>query len=124
MSEPALFIAFRTRVMRSLLSVLGLMGIMIMPLPPIALDLLLVTSISVALLVFLLTVYAKRPIGFHFPTPFLITTVFRLALNVASTRLSPEWRRRRRPLAGSLTPLGVSLWKATMWLDSLSSSPR
>ena len=40
------------------------MGIMIMPLPPIALDLLLVTSISVALLVFLLTVYAKRPIDF------------------------------------------------------------
>ena len=66
----------------------GLMGIMIMPLPPIALDLLLVTSISVALLVFLLTVYAKRPIEFSiFPTLLLITTVFRLALNVASTRL-------------------------------------
>ena len=66
----------------------GLMGIMIMPLPPIALDLLLVTSISVALLVFLLTVYAKRPIEFSvFPTLLLVTTVFRLALNVASTRL-------------------------------------
>jgi len=64
------------------------MGIMIMPLPPIALDLLLVTSISVALLVFLLTVYAKRPIEFSvFPTLLLVTTVFRLALNVASTRL-------------------------------------
>jgi len=66
----------------------GLMGIMIMPLPPIALDLLLVTSISMALLVFLLTVYAKRPIEFSvFPTLLLVTTVFRLALNVASTRL-------------------------------------
>jgi len=66
----------------------GLMAIMIMPLPPIALDMLLVTSISISLLVFLLTIYAKRPVDFSiFPTLLLITTVFRLSLNVASTRL-------------------------------------
>jgi flagellar biosynthesis protein FlhA len=66
----------------------GLMAIMIMPLPPIALDMLLVCSISISLLVFLLTIYAKRPVEFSiFPTLLLITTVFRLSLNVASTRL-------------------------------------
>ncbi len=70
------------------LGLFGLIGIMVVPLPPLALDLLLASSIGVSLLVFLVTIYAKRPVEFSvFPTLLLVTTLFRLSLNVASTRL-------------------------------------
>jgi flagellar biosynthesis protein FlhA len=70
------------------LGLFGLIGIMVVPLPPIALDLLLATSIGISLLVFLVTIYARKPVEFSvFPTLLLVTTLFRLSLNVASTRL-------------------------------------
>jgi len=64
------------------------LGIMIMPLPPAALDMLLALSIALSLLVFLVTLYTGNPVEFSvFPTLLLITTVLRLSINVASTRL-------------------------------------
>jgi len=70
------------------LALFGFLGIMIMPLPPVALDMLLALSISISLLVFLVTLYTGRPVEFSvFPTLLLITTVLRLSINVASTRL-------------------------------------
>jgi len=68
--------------------VIGLVGIMLIPLPPFLLDLLLSTSIALSLLLFLGAMYARKPVEFSvFPTVLLVATVFRLALNVASTRL-------------------------------------
>ncbi|MBX2796560.1 MAG: flagellar biosynthesis protein FlhA [Myxococcales bacterium] len=68
--------------------VFGLLGIMVVPLPPILLDMLLAGSICLALLLFLTALYAQRPVDFSvFPTLLLVATVYRLALNVASTRL-------------------------------------
>ncbi|HHO51820.1 MAG TPA: flagellar biosynthesis protein FlhA [Deltaproteobacteria bacterium] len=68
--------------------VFGLLGIMVVPLPPVLLDLLLAASICLALLLFLGALYATKAVEFSvFPTLLLVTTVFRLALNVASTRL-------------------------------------
>jgi flagellar biosynthesis protein FlhA len=68
--------------------VIGLVGIMLVPLPPFLLDLLLSSSIALALLLFLGAMYARKPVEFSvFPTVLLVATVFRLALNVASTRL-------------------------------------
>ncbi len=68
--------------------VFGLLGIMIVPLPAVLLDLLLATSIALAILLFLAALYAAKPVDFSvFPTVLLVATVFRLALNVASTRL-------------------------------------
>ena len=68
--------------------VFGLLGIMIVPLPAMLLDLLLASSIALAILLFLAAMYANKPVDFSvFPTVLLIATVFRLALNVASTRL-------------------------------------
>ncbi|OVE79841.1 hypothetical protein BVY02_02115, partial [bacterium J17] len=60
----------------------------LVPLPPAILDLLLVTNILVALTLLLKGLFISQPMGlFSFPTILLLTTLFRLALNVSSTRL-------------------------------------
>ncbi len=65
-----------------------MLGMMVLPLPPIALDLLFTFNIALALVVLLAAVYARRPLEFAvFPTVLLVTTLLRLALNVASTRV-------------------------------------
>ena len=61
---------------------------MVVPLPPVLLNVLLTLNISVALTILLIAVYNKRALDFAaFPSMLLITTLFRLALNVSSTRL-------------------------------------
>ena len=70
------------------MGVFGLLGIMVVPLPPVLLDMLLAGSICLALLLFLGALYARKAVEFSvFPTLLLVATVYRLALNVASTRL-------------------------------------
>jgi flagellar biosynthesis protein FlhA len=67
---------------------LGTLIVMILPMPPWLLDLLLVTSLTLSIAILLVAVYATRPLDFSvFPTVLLFATLFRLALNVASTRL-------------------------------------
>ena len=66
----------------------GLLATMLVPLHPVAMDLLLALSFSAALLILLVTLYIKKPLEFSvFPSLLLLTTLFRLSLNVASTRL-------------------------------------
>lgn len=61
---------------------------MVLPLPPFLLDILLAANISLALLVLLLTMNINEPLEISiFPSLLLITTLFRLALNISSTRL-------------------------------------
>ncbi len=61
---------------------------MVVPLPPFALDTLFTFNIALALIVLMATVYAARPLDFAvFPTVLLVATLLRLALNVASTRV-------------------------------------
>ncbi len=71
--------------------ILGLFGtvlLLIMPVPPMALDLFLAISIAVSLLILLVILYLEDASDFTgFPTLLLCITLFRLALNVASTRL-------------------------------------
>jgi flagellar biosynthesis protein FlhA len=58
------------------------------PLPPVVLDILISLNITMALVVVLITMYTLEPLNFSiFPTLLLITTLFRLALNVSATRL-------------------------------------
>lgn len=65
-----------------------LLGMMILPLPPFILDILFTFNIVFALIVILATIYCKRPLEFAvFPTVILISTLLRLALNIASTRV-------------------------------------
>jgi len=62
--------------------------LLVLPIPPIVLDLFLSLSIGISLLVLLVVIYVKDPTEFSvFPTVLLAVTLFRLGLNVASTRL-------------------------------------
>jgi flagellar biosynthesis protein FlhA len=62
--------------------------ILVAPLPPMILDLLLACNVTVAVVILLTTIYVARPLEFSvFPTILLGTTLVRLVLNVASTRL-------------------------------------
>ena len=61
---------------------------MVLPLPPFALDLLFTFNIAMALMVMLIAAYMVRPLDFSaFPAVILLTTLLRLSLNVASTRV-------------------------------------
>src|SRR3954469_2236077 len=69
-------------------AVLAILAILILPLPPLALDILLAFNIAVSVLVLLVSLSLERPLDFSvFPSLLLITTLFRLGLNVATTRL-------------------------------------
>ncbi len=69
-------------------AVVGILTIMVFPLPRYLMDFLISLSFSVALLILLMSMYIKRPLDFTaFPALLLVTTLFRLSLNVASTRL-------------------------------------
>src|SRR4051795_6012411 len=61
---------------------------LIIPLPPMLLDLMITLNISCALAIVVTTLYVKRAIDFSvFPSLLLITTLFRLAINISVTRL-------------------------------------
>ncbi|MEQ1882092.1 MAG: flagellar biosynthesis protein FlhA [Burkholderiales bacterium] len=65
-----------------------IMAMMVMPLPPIALDMLFTFNIALSVMVMLVAFYTVRPLDFSaFPTVLLLTTLLRLSLNVASTRV-------------------------------------
>jgi len=67
---------------------LMILSMMILPLPPIILDLLFTFNITLSLVVILAGIYCLRPLEFAaFPTIILVATLMRLALNVASTRV-------------------------------------
>jgi flagellar biosynthesis protein FlhA len=67
---------------------MALLAMIILPLPPLVLDVLFTFNIVLALIVVLVTVTSRRPLDFSvFPTVLLATTLMRLALNVASTRV-------------------------------------
>ncbi|MBM4303586.1 MAG: flagellar biosynthesis protein FlhA [Deltaproteobacteria bacterium] len=70
------------------LGVIGILVVMILPIPAFLMDFFLVTNITVSLAILLVSVYAGRPLDFSvFPTVLLFATLFRLALNIASIRL-------------------------------------
>ena len=70
------------------LAVILMVVMMVIPLPAAILDLLLTLNLATALVVLLVTMYILEPLGFSvFPSLLLVTTLFRLALNVSSTRL-------------------------------------
>jgi len=67
---------------------LTILAMIMLPLPPVLLDVLFTFNIVLALIVILVSVSSKRPLDFSvFPTVILGTTLMRLALNVASTRV-------------------------------------
>ena len=87
--------AARLGVLGSLLKTLGapvfivmVLAMMVLPLPPFVLDLLFTFNIAMALMVMMVAANMVRPLDFAaFPTVLLVTTLLRLSLNVASTRV-------------------------------------
>lgn len=70
------------------LVIVGVVALLILPLPPILLDLFISLSIGASLVVLLVSLYTTDPLEFSsFPSLLLLLTLFRLALNVSSTRL-------------------------------------
>jgi len=68
--------------------ILIMLAMVIVPLPPLALDMLFTFNITLSLVVLLAAIYTNRPLDFGvFPTVLLVTTLLRLALNIASTRV-------------------------------------
>lgn len=70
------------------IAILSVLAVMIIPLPAFLLDLALVLSLASSILILLVSLYAKKALDFSvFPSLLLLTTLFRLSLNVATTRL-------------------------------------
>jgi flagellar biosynthesis protein FlhA len=70
------------------LAILLVVAMLVIPLPAWMLDLLLAVNLTISVVIVLVAVYTMEPLQFSvFPTLLLITTLFRLALNVSSTRL-------------------------------------
>jgi len=68
--------------------VIGILFVMLIPMPPLFLDIFLTFNITLSLIILLVTLYTLRPLDFSvFPSLLLVATLFRLSLNVASTRL-------------------------------------
>lgn len=70
------------------MGIVGILMLMIIPLPPMVLDLCLSFNITLAILILIISLYTDKAVEFSiFPSLLLATTLFRLSLNVASTRL-------------------------------------
>ncbi len=85
---PLLEFIVRTRDLSIVFFVMAILAIIIVPLPSGILDFMLTISISVAVLIILISLYIPKPTDLTtFPTLILIITLFRLSLNVATTRM-------------------------------------
>ncbi|MHC4990146.1 MAG: FHIPEP family type III secretion protein, partial [Planctomycetota bacterium] len=85
--QPFRFVA-RHKHLLVPLSFLALLVVLVIPLPTLIMDVLLSANISLAAVILLTTIYMHRPLDFSvFPALLLATTLFRLVLNVATTRL-------------------------------------
>lgn len=78
----------RNRELALVLLMLVILAVLFAPIPPALLDLALVLNFGLSLAILLLTFYVAKPVDFStFPALLLIATLFRLAINIASTRL-------------------------------------
>ena len=87
-SLSAAFSRANARQMAAPLLIVMIMAMMVLPLPPFALDVLFTFNIALSVMVLLVALYTMKPLDFSvFPTVLLVTTLLRLSLNVASTRV-------------------------------------
>ncbi|HNL96843.1 MAG TPA: FHIPEP family type III secretion protein, partial [Accumulibacter sp.] len=82
------FVRFGQRQLAGPLLILLILAMMVLPLPPLVLDLFFTFNIAISVIVMLVAMSVMKPLDFSvFPTVLLITTLLRLSLNVASTRV-------------------------------------
>ncbi len=83
-----MFEFIKTKGIGTPILLLAIMAMIVIPLPPILLDLFFTFNIVLSLIILMAAIYSKRPLEFaSFPTVILVATLFRLALNLASTRV-------------------------------------
>ena len=88
MALQAVFGRMRIGQMAGPVLILLILAMMVLPLPPFALDLLFTFNIAISVIVMLVAMNVVKPLEFSiFPTVLLVTTLLRLSLNVASTRI-------------------------------------
>ena len=76
------------RALAAPILIILILSMMVLPLPPIMLDLFFTFNIALSIMVMLVALYTLKPLDFSvFPTVLLVTTLLRLSLNVASTRI-------------------------------------
>jgi len=67
---------------------IGLVAVIVVPMPPLLMDILITTNLALASIILLTTIYVKSPLDFSvFPSMLLGTTLLRLVLNIATTRM-------------------------------------
>ncbi|WP_369794083.1 flagellar biosynthesis protein FlhA [Asticcacaulis sp. AC460] len=83
--------------------VISIIVILILPMPPLILDILLALSITSAILILMTGLFIKKPLDFSsFPTVLLVTTLFRLALNITSMRIILSHGQEGEEAAGAV----------------------
>ena len=86
-SGPLFLITRNSEIVMALL-VVGILVLMVLPLPTLILDLLISFNITLALILLLVAMYIQKPLDLSaFPSMLLVITLFRLSLNIGSTRL-------------------------------------
>jgi flagellar biosynthesis protein FlhA len=84
----ALLTPTNLRLLGAPIFIIMILSMMVLPLPAFALDLFFTFNIALSVMVMLVAMYTRKPLDFSvFPTVLLVTTLLRLALNVASTRI-------------------------------------
>ena len=84
----SMFTGGNLRQLGAPLLIIMILSMMVLPLPPVLLDLFFTFNIALAVMVLLVSMYTRKPLDFSiFPTVLLVTTLLRLSLNVASTRV-------------------------------------
>src|ERR1700757_5013930 len=86
--QQQMFAGTNLRALAGPILICMILGMMILPLPPFLLDLLFTFNIALSVMVLLVGMYTTKPLDFAaFPSVLLFSTLLRLSLNVASTRI-------------------------------------
>src|SRR5260370_40539870 len=86
--RPQMLAGTNLRALAGPVLICMILGMMILPLPPFLLDLLFTFNIALSVMVLLVSMYTMKPLDFAaFPSVLLFSTLLRLSLNVASTRI-------------------------------------
>ena len=85
---PSWITGMGTKALAAPILIIMMLAMMVLPLPPFVLDIFFSFNIALAIIVLLTSLYTVKPLDFMvFPTVLLVSTMLRLSLNVASTRV-------------------------------------
>lgn len=123
---PANLKSTQWQILAGPILILLILSMMVLPLPAFILDLLFTFNIALSIMVLLVAMFTQRTLEFAaFPTILLFTTLLRLALNVASTRIilmegHAARRRLERWSKRSVTSSSVAISLSVSWCSSFS----